>query len=66
MFLMWWLPFKKAFTPNYVFEIDVLETSLIAVFIFDILIKLNSGFIKEGEMIIDRVEIIKHYMSNEL
>ena len=64
MFLMWWLPFKKAFTPDY--DIDVVETTLIAVFVFDIIIKLNSGFIKEGEMIIDRMEILKHYFYNEL
>lgn len=36
---MWWLPFKIAFKPNYSFE--TIETILIYIFIFDVLLKLN-------------------------
>ncbi|CAK83544.1 unnamed protein product (macronuclear) [Paramecium tetraurelia] len=64
MFLTWWLPFKVAFQPNYQFE--SIELSLIYIFIFDIVLKLNQGFIKEGDYIMDRTQILKHYVSTEL
>ncbi|CAD8094854.1 unnamed protein product [Paramecium sonneborni] len=64
LFLMWWLPFKIAFKPNYSFEL--IETILIYVFVLDVILKLNQGYIKEGEFIMNRTEIIKYYIKNEL
>ncbi|CAD8078549.1 unnamed protein product [Paramecium primaurelia] len=64
MFLTWWLPFKVAFQPNYYF--DHIELSLIYIFILDIILKLNQGFIKEGDYIMNRTQILKHYIQTEL
>ncbi|CAD8093139.1 unnamed protein product [Paramecium sonneborni] len=64
MFLTWWLPFRVAFQPNYQF--GHIELSLIFIFILDIILKLNQGFIKEGDFIMNRTEIVKHYVQTEL
>jgi cyclic nucleotide gated channel alpha 1 len=45
MFLLWWVPFKIAFSPDSDETILNLEQALVYFMVFDLLIKLNVGII---------------------
>ena len=48
MFLLWWVPFKIAFTPEGSTVIMNIEQTLVYFMIFDLIIKLNVGIIDQG------------------
>ncbi|CAD8162998.1 unnamed protein product [Paramecium octaurelia] len=66
MFLLWWVPFKIAFTPQSSTDIINIEQSLIYFMIFDLIIKLNVAIIDQGQIMKDRLFILLYYIKYEL
>ncbi|CAD8178796.1 unnamed protein product [Paramecium pentaurelia] len=66
MFLLWWVPFKISFNPPKTITMSYIENMLIYLFAVDLLIKLNKGMIDQGQIIYDRLRILKHYVIYEL
>ncbi|CAD8171311.1 unnamed protein product [Paramecium octaurelia] len=66
MFLMWWVPFKIAFTPEGSTDIRNIEQALVYLLIFDLIIKLNVGIIDQGQIMKDRLFILLYYIKYEL
>ncbi|CAD8082487.1 unnamed protein product [Paramecium sonneborni] len=66
MFLLWWVPFKISFDPPKTYTMNQIERMLIYLFGVDLLIKLNRGMIDQGQIVYDRLKIIKHYIIYEL
>ncbi|CAD8181804.1 unnamed protein product [Paramecium pentaurelia] len=66
MFLLWWVPFKISFDPPKTSAMNQIENLLIYLFGVDLLIKLNRGMIDQGQIVYDRLKIVKHYIIYEL
>ncbi|CAD8082235.1 unnamed protein product [Paramecium sonneborni] len=66
MFLLWWVPFKIAFTPEGSTDIQNIEQTLVYFMIFDLIIKLNVGIIDQGQIMKDRLFILLYYIKYEL
>ncbi|CAD8093113.1 unnamed protein product [Paramecium sonneborni] len=66
MFLLWWVPFKISFDPPQTSTMNYIEKMLIYLFGLDLLIKLNRGMIDQGQIVYDRLKIVKHYIIYEL
>ncbi|CAK83545.1 unnamed protein product (macronuclear) [Paramecium tetraurelia] len=64
--LLWWLPFKIAFNPSSSKNIDDFESALTYIFAADLIIKFNRGIFDQGKLIKNRINILKHYVSNEM
>ncbi|CAD8171482.1 unnamed protein product [Paramecium octaurelia] len=64
--LLWWLPFKIAFNPSSSKNIDAFESALTYIFAADLIIKFNRGIFDQGKLIKNRINILKHYISNEM
>ncbi|CAD8078547.1 unnamed protein product [Paramecium primaurelia] len=64
--LLWWLPFKIAFNPSSSKNINAFESALTYIFAADLVIKFNRGIFDQGKLIKNRINILKHYVSNEM